>query len=543
MLEGCVDWPRETAERYRKLGHWRGVTLGGELRRWAEWYGDRVALVGGGRRLTYRELDAWVDRLAAGLRARGVGREDRVVVQLPNVPEFVALCFALYRIGALPVLTLPAHRSHEISSLCELSGAVAYVVADRHRGFDYRPLAEEVRSGVESIREVFVVGDPGPFTPFDALAREAPEVADPGAEVAGPGPADVAFFLLSGGTTALPKLIPRTHDDYAYQVRAASEVCGVDESCVYLAVLPLPFNFTWGCPGVLGVLSHGGTVVLATGQGPEECFRLIEEEGVTLTSVVPTVAHLWLEGLEWVERDLSSLRVIQIGSAKLHPEVARRIEPAFGCSLQQVFGMAEGLICMTRDTDAPETVTTSQGTPISAEDELRVTGPEGLPVAPGEAGELLTRGPYTLRGYYRAPEHNARAFDEEGFYHTGDLVRLTEAGGVVVEGRVKDIIVRGGDKISAAEVEAQVSSHPGVQQAAAVPLADPVLGERVCVCVVPVPGGDPPTLAELKTLLTARGVAPFKLPERLLVLDSFPLTGLGKVDKKRLAVRASEPGS
>ncbi|KAF3468928.1 AMP-binding protein [Streptomyces sp. Tu 3180] len=540
MLEGCVGWPPETAGRYRKLGLWEGRTLGDELRRWALAHQDRVALVAGERRVSYRELDAWVDRVAAGLRARGIGRDDRIVVQLPNVPEFVVLCFALYRLGALPVFALPAHRANEITYLCRHAEAVAYVVADTHHGFDYRPLAEAVRAEVPSVREVFVVGDPGPFTPFEALSAASGTPADAGDARGGPDSGDVAFFLLSGGTTALPKLIPRTHDDYAYQTRVSAEICEVDETCVYLAVLPLPFNFTWGCPGVLGVLGAGGRVVLATGTGPEECFALIESERVTLTSVVPTIAHLWLDGREWIERDLSSLRTLQIGSAKLHPEVARRIEPAFGCALQQVFGMAEGLLCVTRSTDDPETVMTTQGRPISPEDELRVVDPQGRAVPVGGTGELLTRGPYTLRGYYRAPEHNATAFDEEGFYRTGDLVRLTDGGGVVVEGRVKDVIVRGGDKVSATEVERHVSAHPKVEQAAVIPVADPVLGERVCACVIPAADGAP-SLKELKLFLSSRGVADFKLPERLVLRESFPLTGLGKVDKKRL--RADVAGS
>lgn len=531
MLEGCVDWPQETATKYQKLGFWQGRTLGGELRLWADRYGDRVALVSEDRRLTYRELDAWVDRLVRGLRARGIGPRDRVVVQLPNVAEFVALSFALYRIGALPVHALPAHRSSEITHLCRHAEAVAYFVPDRFQGFDFRSLAGDIKDEAPSLREVFVVGEPGPFTPFEVLSEtpaEPPAAQDPPTQTG----RDVAFFLLSGGTTALPKLIPRTHDDYLYQTRTTVEICGVDQDCVYLAVLPLPFNFTWGCPGVVGVLSAGGTVVLATGTGPEECFELIEREGVTLASVVPTIAHLWLDGAEWLDRDLSSLRTLQIGSAKLHPEVARRIEPTLGCRLQQVFGMAEGLLCVTRDDDDPETVMTVQGRPISPEDELRVVDPDGLPMPPGEPGELLTRGPYTLRGYYRADEHNATAFDADGFYRSGDLVRITDHGNVVVEGRIKDVIIRGGDKVSATEVEQHVSAHERVQQAAVVPVPDPVLGERICACVIP--DGEPPTLAELKTFLKARGVAGYKLPERLVLLDTLPLTGLGKVDKKKL---------
>jgi 2,3-dihydroxybenzoate-AMP ligase len=532
MLDGCVSWPHATAAAYREAGYWRGETLGQLLRDWTRAYSSRTALVGGGRRVTYAELDTWADRLAAGFATRGVRAGDRVVVQLPNVPEFVAVCFGLFRLGALPVFALPAHRHHEISHLCAHSGAVAYVVPDIHQGFDYRELARDALNSVPSLREVFVLGDPGPYSPLDALsATPAPvpaQDAPPGADAA-----DVAFFLLSGGTTALPKLIPRTHEDYAYQVRAAAEVCQLGEDTVYLAVLPIEFNFTWGCPGVLGTLSTGGTVVLAKTPNPDECFTLIERERVTMTSCVPTVVHMWLDAAEWSKRDLTSLSVLQVGSAKFHPEVAARVTPVLGCRLQQVFGMAEGLLTFTRYEDPLDRVLTTQGRPISPADEIRVVDTEDRPVASGETGELLTRGPYTLRGYYRAEEHNACAFTEDGFYRSGDLVRFTEDGDMVVQGRLKDVIIRGGDKVSATEVERHVTAaHDGIQQAAVVAMPDELMGERICAFVVP--AAEPPRLAELKRLLRARGLAEYKLPDRIEVIDALPLTGLGKVDKTAL---------
>ncbi|GAA2597865.1 (2,3-dihydroxybenzoyl)adenylate synthase [Dactylosporangium fulvum] len=538
MLDGCVPWPEATAAAYREAGFWRGETLGKLLRDWARAYGSRTALVGGDRRFTYAELDAWADRLAAGFASRGIRRGERVVVQLPNIPEFVAVCFGLFRLGALPVFALTAHRRHEIGHLCGYSDAVAYVVPDIHQGFDHRELAQAVRTSVPSLREVFVAGDPGPHSSLDELSstpaptpvQDAPLGADPG---------DAAFFLLSGGTTALPKLIPRTHDDYAYQIRAASEICELDGDTVYLAVLPIEFNFTWGCPGVLGTLSAGGTVVLAKTPNPDECFALIERERVTITSCVPTVAHMWLDAARWSERDLSSLSVLQIGSAKLHPEVAERITPALGCRLQQVFGMAEGLLTFTRYDDPLDRVLTTQGRPISPADEIRVVDTEDRPVRPGETGELLTRGPYTLRGYYRAEEHNARAFTEDGFYRTGDLVRFTDDGDMVVQGRIKDVIIRGGDKVSATEVEGHLTAaHDGIQQAAVVPMPDAVMGERVCAFVVL--DGEPPAVPEVRRLLRARGLAEFKLPDRIEVIDVFPLTGLGKVDKRALAAELAQ---
>ncbi|MGW2421095.1 (2,3-dihydroxybenzoyl)adenylate synthase [Streptomyces sp. NPDC001709] len=537
MLKGCVPWPQDVAERYRAAGYWRGETLGGLLRDWAAAYGDRVALVAGdGGRVTYRELDAWADRLAAGFAERGIASRDRVVVQLPNAPEFVAVCFALFRLGALPVFALPSYRVHEIRHLVELSGAVAYVIPDEFKGFDHRALARDIRAELPQVAQVFVAGDAEgedeAFTSLRDLEREPVELADPDA-------GDVAFFLLSGGTTALPKLIPRTHDDYAYQARITAEICELGEDTVYLAVLPVEFNFPWGCPGIIGVLGSGGRVVFAESPGPEVCFPLIEREEVTLTSVIPTIVHLWLQAVEHTSHDLSSLRVLQVGSSKLHDEVAARIEPALGVRLQQVFGMAEGLLTFTRYDDPQTTVLTTQGRPVSPADEIRVVDAAGQEVPTGAIGELVTRGPYTLRGYYRAPEHNATAFTEDGFYRSGDLVRRTETGEIVVEGRVKDVIIRGGDKVSATEVEGHLTAHAGVQQAAVVPMPDKVLGEKTYAFIIPADPAAAPTLPELRKLLRGRGVADYKLPDRIEVVDVFPLTGLNKVDKKNLAARVA----
>ncbi|BBB00123.1 putative 2,3-dihydroxybenzoate-AMP ligase [Actinacidiphila reveromycinica] len=547
MLEGCTTWPTERAERYRRDGLWRGESLVRLLADAARVHGPKTALVGGGRRLNYAELESGARRMAAGFRARGIAPDDRVVVQLPNTPDFVVVCFALFLVGAKPVFALPAHRSNEIRHLCELSGAVGYVFPGVVRGFDFPALARQMREDVASLRYLFVQGGDGdgqdaagPARGGDAPVPLAEVDADPagGGDFPVPDPSDVAFFLLSGGTTALPKLIPRTHDDYAYQVRAAGEASGLTDRDVYLATLPVEFNFTWGCPGVVGVLRAGGTVVFAEDPTPEHCFPLIEREGVTMTSVVPSVVQLWLEGAEWLEDDLSSLRLLQIGSAKLHRETAEQIEPAFGCRLQQVFGMAEGLCTFTRDGDPAETVLTTQGRPISAADEIKIVDEEDRELPAGGIGELLTRGPYTLQGYYRAPEHNAKAFTPDGFYRTGDLARLTEDGDLVIEGRIKDVVIRGGDKVSAAEVEGHLLAQPGVARAAVIPVPDQFLGERICAYLVAAEGVEPPSLPELKQALHDRGLAEFKLPDRVVYVEDLPLTGLGKIDKKALGALA-----
>ena len=543
-LPGCVPFPAEFAERYRREGYWRGERLGDLLRQWAAAGGDRPAVTGAGATMTYAELDAAADRVAFGLRRLGLGRNDRVVVQLPNVVEFPAITFGLLRLGALPVFALPPHREHEINYLVEHSAAVAYLACDTFGGFAYGELGIAARKTSPSLRHVLLLDSGASPASPDAhngvvnLRRllDAPADAADAAFVADsdpPEPGDVAFFLLSGGTTGLPKLIPRTHDDYAYNVRVSAEVSGLDASTVYLVALPAAHNFPLGCPGLMGTLAAGGRVVMAPSPKPEDAMAAVEAEGVTITALVPALAIRWLEANQGGRFDLSSLEVIQVGGARLVPEVARRLGPAFGCTVQQVFGMAEGLLNYTRLDDPTDIVVETQGRPLSPADEIRVVGSDGEPVAEGEPGELLTRGPYTIRGYYRAEAHNASAFTADGFYRTGDIVRLHPSGNLTVEGRAKDLINRGGEKISAEEIENLLLSHPSVSMAAAVAMPHAVLGEQTCAYLVLRPD-ETLDLPALSAYLAGRGVARFKWPERIEVLDALPVTNVGKVDKKKL---------
>ncbi|WNI18923.1 (2,3-dihydroxybenzoyl)adenylate synthase [Actinacidiphila sp. ITFR-21] len=536
MLPGCVPWPPEEADRHRRDGYWTDEPLGELLRRSAAEHGDRTAVVGDGVRIGYAELDERADDLARGLLGLGLAAGDRVVVHLPNRPEFVLATFALLRIGALPVYALPAHREREISHLCAFSGATGYVIADRYLGHDYREPARALLERPDvALRHVLVAGDAQEFTALAAV--EAAGRARRGTPLPPPGPAgDVALFLLSGGTTGLPKLIPRTHNDYGYNARASAEVCGFGPDTVYLAALPAAHNFALACPGVLGTLAVGGTVVLPGDPSPDESLRLIAEERVTATALVPSLLGLWLDALTWLPEDVSSLRLVQVGGAKPDAATAARVRPVLGCALQQVFGMAEGLLNLTRLDDPEELVLGSQGRPLSGGDEVRIVDDEGHAVPPGAVGQLLTRGPYTLRGYYRLPDHNALAFTG-GWYRTGDLVRALPSGHLVVEGRIKEVINRAGEKVSAEEVEEQLALHPALRQCAVVGEPDPALGERITAFVVVESGRDCPTAAEAGEFLRGLGLAGYKVPDRLVTIGSLPLTAIGKVDRKALAAR------
>lgn len=524
----------DVAAAYRAAGYWTGAPLGELVRAQAERHPGHCALVAGGTRLSYAELDAEIDTVAAGFADLGVRPGDRLVLQLPNVAELVVTLFALLRLGAPPVLALPSHRAAEITYLAEQSGAVGYVLPERHLGFDHRTIADELRRTVPGIAHLLVAGDPG--AEFTALStvRAAPRA------LPAPDGADPAFLLLSGGTTGMPKLIPRTHDDYTHNVAASAAAAGFDEATVYLAVLPVTHNFSLGCPGVLGALTVGGTAVLAPTPEPGAAFALIEAERVTYTAVVPSALHLWMAEAGYGAADLSSLRWVQVGAAKLTPELAARIPAELGAGVQQSFGMSEGLLVQTRPGDPFDVVAHTQGTPVSSGDEIRIVDDEDRDVPDGVVGHLLARGPYTIRSYLDRPGapgsgRGEDAFTADGFYRTGDLVRRTSAGQLVVTGRAKDVVNRGGEMIAAAEVEAHLAAHPAVVAAAVVGFPDPALGERSCAVVVAPSGA--PTPAEFREFLRRRGLAAFKWPDRVEVVDDLPRTALGKVDKKQVRAR------
>jgi 2,3-dihydroxybenzoate-AMP ligase len=542
IAEGVVPWPDDLADAYARHGWWRGQALGAELLAAADSRRDALALVDGDVRLTYGALaeraDALASRLADDL---GVAREDRIVVQLPNCWQFVVLTLACLRAGIVPVMALPAHRKHELGYLVEHSEAAAIAVPATLRGFDHAGLGEQLRAASDTLEHVIVVGDdvrPGHVDLTALCARPA----DPSAATAHrarwdsdqPSSRAVAVFLLSGGTTGLPKLIARTHDDYSYNARASAELCGLGPDTVYLGTLPASHNFPLACPGILGTLLTGGRAVMLPSPEPERVFGTIAAEGVTVAAAVPAVVQRWLaHAAERGSEQVATLRLLQVGGARLADEVARTVRPLLGATLQQVFGMAEGLLNYTRLDDPDDVICTTQGRPMSPGDEVRVVDEFDRDVADGTPGALLTRGPYTPRGYYRAPEQNARAFTPDGWYRSGDIVRRRSDGNLVVAGRDKDMINRGGEKVSAEEVENLAYQLPQVAHVAAVAMPDPELGERVCLYAVLKPGATL-TLDEVRRSMAAAGAATYKWPERLEVVDELLTTKVGKIDKKAL---------
>ncbi|OLB94428.1 MAG: 2,3-dihydroxybenzoate-AMP ligase [Candidatus Rokubacteria bacterium 13_1_40CM_68_15] len=535
MLDGVVPFPSEFVERYRAKGYWEDRSLASVFADVFTRFAERVALVAGSERIIYRELAGRVERLARHFLKLEIRPLDRVVVQLPNVPEFVYVYFALQRVGAIPVMALLPHRYREIKYYVELTEAVAYVIPDRAGDFDFIELARRIKTECPSLLHVVVAGEAPRDTVSLArcLASESNVPASALCEAA-IDPMDPAVLQLSGGTTGVPKLIPRLHNDYVYNSKTAATMVDVRPDDALLVVLPIAHNLPLACPGIQGFFLRGARAVLSTSVRAGDVFPLIERERVTHSAVVPALLIRWINDPAISRYDLSSVRVIQSGGQRLQPEVKRLAEERIpGAIVQENFGMAEGMLTFVRLDDPYEVRLETVGRPMCPDDEVKLVDDEGREVPDGEVGELAVRGPYTLRGYYRAPEHNARVFTPDGFYLSGDLMRRHPSGNFIVEGRKKDLINRGGEKISAEEIENLILSHPAVQNVACVPMPDPILGERTCAFIVP-RRGQRVTLPEIVQHLNEAGIARFKLPERVELIDELPLSPFGKVSKVTL---------
>jgi 2,3-dihydroxybenzoate-AMP ligase len=535
MLQGCVPWPDEFARRYRTLGYWRGVTVGEQLDQSIARWADREALVSGDERLTYRELGARIDRLAHRLAQSGLKPLDRVVMQLPNVPEFICVYYALAKIGVIPVMAMRAHRHTEIRHFVHGAGAVGWFIPGVFGNFDFPAMADEIKPECPTLKHVFVAGEARPaqtaLGPMLAAPADAAEVRAT-LERLRPDPGEVALMLLSGGTTALPKLIPRTHDDYVYNAEQCARVAGFSDRTVFMAVLPLAHNYNLASPGFMGTLACGGKVVLAPSPEAETVFPIVARERVTvIAAAVPLVAN-WLNSPAPKRHDISSLEAIQNGGARLAPELRSRVRDELGATPQEIYGTAEGLINIVRLDDSEEALLHSSGAPVSPDDEIKVVDDQDREVPDGELGELLTRGPYTIRGYYNNAEKNKEAFTADGFYRMGDIVRK-RGRHLYTEGRRKDLINRGGEKISCDEIENYIFAHPKVKTVTLVAMPDEVFGEKACAFVIPKPG-ETLTLDELIAFLRAQKIASFKLPERLELRSEFPLSPAGKILKRTL---------
>lgn len=553
-FDGLTPWPEALAEQYCHAGIWGQENI-------AEWLEARLSaralervLSGPGfagtpwQELIGAELLHQINQMADGLAHLGLTCGDRVVLQLGNSNPFLITLFALFKLGVIPVMALPGHRRREIEHFIRLTNARAWLASEGDAGTDFRELGTQLRTAVPTLEHVFIdTPDAGPHRTLASLLDAVPTLptSDTSSAKKQDGfkadPAGIALLLCSGGTTGLPKLIPRTHRDYLYNAAASAAVCGLGPDDCYLVALPAAHNFPLACPGLLGALSAGARIAMCPAPSPEIAFSCIARAQATVTALVPPLVRVWLDYAGEIAALPDCLRLLQVGGARLDAGTAKRIRPELGCALQQVFGMAEGLLNYTRAQDPEVLVQSSQGHPLSPFDEIRIVDADGLDVPPGKRGELWTRGPYTLRGYYKAEDANRRSFTADGYYRSGDLVRQLSTGHLVVEGRIREVIRRGAETVSVEALEALLVQLDAIKDVAVVGLPCERLGEQVCAVLVLADNTSlKPTLGDVRTFLIEEGIARFMLPDSLEFVDQVPLTAVGKIARQQLIAQIQQ---
>lgn len=481
-------------------------------------YMEKTALIYQEKEYSYAELLQKIYKCQTLYQNRGLKQGDRIAIKLESHPEFVITFLAAVSLGIVPVLLLPAQGKNE---------SIGVIKAARPKLFLYEEMGVEL-DAIEKECEIL----------YGSIEREnlknLLETAEMAEEAQGTkfSRDEIALLLLSGGTTGIPKLIPRTQWDYLYNIQKIAERLKLNSESVYLSVLPMAHNFGLANPGILGTLLYGGTVVICEDTAPLEIFGMIEQYHVTYTAFVPSILKMCVDyRKEDADESLESLQFILSGGAMLPEDLAREADKYLEAKLIQIFGTAEGLICTNEFEDSIDIRATSQGKPISELDEIRIVADGEKIVGVGLEGELRTRGPYTIHGYFEL-ENNADYFDADGFYCTGDKAYLSEEGNLYIVGRIKEQINRSGEKIMPAEVEQIIMQHSGIRDCAVVGKKDEVLGQRICAFII---CEEEVGLEELRTFLREQGLALFKLPDELHQMERFPYTAVGKVDKKQLA--------
>jgi non-ribosomal peptide synthetase component E (peptide arylation enzyme) len=529
----------ELIARYQKSGHWGSATFDSILTARATSHPDRIAIVDRGRRITYGELKSRVDRVAAGLKALGIGVGDVVTIQLPNWAEFAYVFFALERLGAVANQIGPDFRSREVDYILRFSESRAFVCPASFKSFDYVKMIGDLRPGLPDLKAVCILGasasgDAGQRSvSLGALIEDAQAVVPP---AAGQGANDVMRMAFTSGTTGNPKGVVHSHNMTLSTCRTLNEDMRVTPAEVFLIYLPLGLN--WGYLTLVQAVMAGARAVLLDQFSARAALELIQRERVTYIPTAPASIIAMLNDPDLGRFDLTSLRVVITGGASCPIETIREFRARMHGHLIELYGMLEtGFHTYTRLGDDPEAVTGTVGT-VSSGLGLRLIDEAGRDVAAGAEGEIAAQGPSVHLGYHKNPTANAELFTADGWFRTGDLGQFDAAGNVKIVGRLKEMINRGGKKFFPREIEEILYTHPKILHAAIVGVPDPGLGERNCLCVIPRPG-QTLTLDEAVAFLR-NDVATYKLPETLEVFDDLPFTPTGKIQRHVLVRRVLE---
>ena len=533
----------QLVSEYVAKGYWSDVTIGERLDRMVQKHPDKTAIVDAQGRATYGEFSSLVDRLALGLHDLGIKRGDRVTAQLPNRVEALAMYFAVGKIGAVLCPVVPYYRAAEVRYILEHSEAAAIVLPDSFGGFDYPRMLEEIRPNLPALKHVIVTGEsvpPGAVS-FGALTDGWKVATQPSAELTEasrkrlsalkPDANEPLVLMFTSGTEAAPKAPIWTHNIIHSSLMYNSGF-GFTENDILLSLAPVyhAFGLAVSCSVILAEI--GATCVWMDAFDPEAAMRLIERERITAALGVPPQLMGIMNHPGLKQYDLSSLRVFMTGAAPMPSEGIRRLKAEVGCGFITLWGASESVAGpITRVDDPAELAATTVGRAGATGVEIAVIDEERKNLLPpGQPGEMVVRGPFVHAGYFKDPELTQRAFHPDGWFFTGDSVTIDEQGYVRFVSRIKDIINRGGEKISPREVEELLYTNPKVLSVAMVGMPDPRLGERNCLYLV-LKEGQTMTLEEVVSFLLGKGLAKVKLPERLELVDSLPLTASGKVRK------------
>ena len=535
------DLPTYTAElfeRYRSEGRWGDEAVTDRLRAVAAASPDHTAVVDGLVRLSYAELVDRVDATRRGLATLGVGKGDYVTVQLPNWWELVVAMFAIVETGAVFVPTNVRMRG-DLEYVLSYTGSKALLMPDTFNDFSYTELAASFSERLPELEHVIVVRPDSEEAglSFDALMTLGASVDGDAPERPVLSAGDPWQIIFTSGTTSAPKGVLRTHDNTLWTLRLLTEHYNLfegDSTDVALAVLPIAFIFAQYL-NELGVLMYGGTLVLQDKFDAAEALDLIEREGVTYTGVVPSMVPTFLDVEGIRDRDFPTMRVVCPAGEAVTRERKEQLEEIFGAATCECYGLAEMTWPLAqRPGSEYERRMSATGFP-SPGAELRVVDDDGRDLGVDEVGELLLRGPTLFPGYFKNPEATAAAIDEDGWFRSGDLVRFDSEGYYAICGRKKDMIKRSGIQVLPQEIEDALEEHQAVHAVGVIGVPDDRRGEIACACIVLKPNA---TVTPEELLEFLRGkLATYKLPERIELMDSLPLSPNGKVLKNELKAR------
>ena len=535
-LKGFRPYKKEDAEKYKRLGWWAGLTYGDIHDRAADIYPDKEALVDGQTRLTYEQVRQKANRLAIGFCELGVEPLDRVIVQLPNWAEFIFTVFALEKIGAIPILMLVRHRQIEINHLVQLTDAKFWVVAERTHKVDYLPIVNDVLSSNPQIEQVILVRavQRHSFIRLETLMQKGELTEGDLSLLAArrPDPMQVAHMGPTGGTTGLPKAAPRTHNDYLCRVEYAGRACEFDDQEICLVAAPAGHDLTFSMAICMTIFTFGKLVMLDSFE-PQVVCEAIEGEKVTAIVWVPTLATRLVQFENLKEYDLRSLRKMHCGGGVSSTELIQAVHEKLDCTFFNGYGGTEGMSLLTRSHYSIERICRTVGVPTCPYESYKIVDQEGNELPSNRPGELMVKGPGIFSGYYKMPQENEKVFDKNGYFRTGDQAMINAQGDFVLTGRIKEMINRGGESISAVEMENLVTTHPDIMAVAVVPMPDPEMGEKACAYVQLKPGVEL-SFEAMISYLKEGGASVLQLPEKIEFIEAMPYTKAEKIDKRAL---------